>query len=344
LKKARLSKEKKKLIFLIGLIPLLPTWFWIVTNLGTYAAGRSWSAEALGEFLSYLVLGTVLVVVIYGLLALIAAIVANLAEQKGRNWQTFFILSLLFPIITWIAVALVSTDQSTLRDGTKTCPLCAEVVKQEAILCKHCGTDLSTYRSSSDTHNRLADNDKSFDPGRSSDSEVASPSKAFSNPKNRNSRNLVLVVAALAVVAGITIGSLATSSSQSANENSTGKGDALIEQGDDESQTTQQSSGNENWIPEGFELMGEDIAGKIANHQIDCIDCGGLSWEVVTRFGCSNGLEVEANFVDDQGTVVDTSKDTIPNLDPLEKGLVELFTFSQVPNLVVDLTEVNCYN
>jgi hypothetical protein len=344
LKKARLSKEKKQLIFFIGLIPLLPTWFWIVTNLGTYAAGRSWSAESFGEFLSYLVLGTVLVVVIYGLLALIAAIVANLAEQKGRHWQTFFILSLLFPIITWVSVALVSTDQSTLRDGTKTCPMCAEVVKQEAVLCKHCGTDLSTNRSYSDSQNLTADNNKTFTSGRRMELEAASPSIAISNPINRNSRRLVLVVAALAVVAGITIGSLATSSSESANENSTGKDNALIEEVDDELQTSQMTTENESWPPGGYELMGEDIAGKLIDHAIDCVDCGGLSWEVVSRFGCTNGLQVKANFVDDQGTVFDKHKDTIPNLDPLEKGIIEIYSYSKVPDLRIELTEVNCYN
>jgi len=143
LKNSKLSKERTKLVLAIGLIPLLPTLFWIITNVGTYAAEKGWSADATVEFLSYILFGTVFVILIYGALALIAIAVANLAEKKGRNWQTFFILSLIFPIITWIAAAAVSTDQSTLRDGMKTCPKCAEVVKQEAVLCKHCGTDFA---------------------------------------------------------------------------------------------------------------------------------------------------------------------------------------------------------
>jgi hypothetical protein len=143
LSNSKLSKDRIKIVFAIGLIPLLPTLFWIITNVGTYAAEKGWSGDAITEFLSYIVLGTVLVTVLYGLLAVIAIAVANLAERKGRNWQTFFILSLIFPIITWIAAAVVSTDQSTLRDGMKTCPKCAEVVKQEAVLCKHCGTDFA---------------------------------------------------------------------------------------------------------------------------------------------------------------------------------------------------------
>jgi hypothetical protein len=76
------------------------------------------------------------------LFASIAWFIANIAERKGRSWPTFFILSLLFPIVVWIIVAAISTDTSTLRSGTKKCPKCAEVVKEEAVLCKHCGSDL----------------------------------------------------------------------------------------------------------------------------------------------------------------------------------------------------------
>ena len=41
LKNSKLSKERAKLVLAIGLIPLLPTLFWIMTNVGTYAAEKS---------------------------------------------------------------------------------------------------------------------------------------------------------------------------------------------------------------------------------------------------------------------------------------------------------------
>lgn len=70
----------------------------------------------------------------------IAALIANQAQNKGRNWQSFFILSLFFPFIMWIVVSVMTTDQSQPTSGTKKCPKCAEYVKAEATLCKHCGS------------------------------------------------------------------------------------------------------------------------------------------------------------------------------------------------------------
>jgi cytochrome bd-type quinol oxidase subunit 1 len=72
----------------------------------------------------------------------IAALIANQAENKGRNWKSFFILSLFFPFIMWIVVSVMTTDQSQPISGTKKCPKCAEYVKKEATLCKHCGSEI----------------------------------------------------------------------------------------------------------------------------------------------------------------------------------------------------------
>jgi cytochrome bd-type quinol oxidase subunit 1 len=72
----------------------------------------------------------------------IAALIANQAENKGRNWKSFFVLSLFFPFIMWIVVSVMTTDQSQPVSGTKKCPKCAEYVKKEATLCKHCGSSI----------------------------------------------------------------------------------------------------------------------------------------------------------------------------------------------------------
>jgi hypothetical protein len=131
-------KNRIRIAVGIGLIPALPVFvFSLVSNL--YMLGTSYSI--LDAILGSLIL-TVLVALLYGLFASIAWFIANIAERKGRSWPTFFILSLLFPIVVWIIVAAISTDTSTLRSGTKKCPKCAEVVKEEAVLCKHCGSDL----------------------------------------------------------------------------------------------------------------------------------------------------------------------------------------------------------
>jgi hypothetical protein len=75
----------------------------------------------------------------------IAALIASVAVSKGRDWASFFVLSLFFPIIMWIVVSVMSVDtaRATTDVGLKKCPRCAELVKSEATLCKHCGTELS---------------------------------------------------------------------------------------------------------------------------------------------------------------------------------------------------------
>jgi hypothetical protein len=72
----------------------------------------------------------------------VASLIAKMAWKKGRSWNAFFALSLFFPVIAWIVAAVVSTDQATAMSGTKKCPKCAELIKQEATLCKHCGSEV----------------------------------------------------------------------------------------------------------------------------------------------------------------------------------------------------------
>ena len=83
-----------------------------------------------------------LVLVVYAILAVIANLIAKMAERKGRSWIVFFVFSLFFPLIALIVAAVISTDPATATVGTKKCPKCAEYVKAEATLCKHCGSTL----------------------------------------------------------------------------------------------------------------------------------------------------------------------------------------------------------
>lgn len=68
------------------------------------------------------------------------------ASSKGHNGVVFFFASLILsPLIgfIWALVLKDDSESSNIKSGAlKVCPMCAEIVKAEAIKCKHCGADL----------------------------------------------------------------------------------------------------------------------------------------------------------------------------------------------------------
>ena len=75
---------------------------------------------------------------------------AFLARSKGRSFFLWYILG----IISWAIAAIVliflpknqkGIDERMLKKGFRKCPACSELIKEEALLCKHCNTDLLKF-------------------------------------------------------------------------------------------------------------------------------------------------------------------------------------------------------
>ena len=81
---------------------------------------------------------------------LFSVIVGWFAHQKGRSGIAFFLIAIVIsPMIGLIVVLIIKPsdevmEQRMLLSGEgKTCPFCAEVVRSEAVTCKHCGKDIA---------------------------------------------------------------------------------------------------------------------------------------------------------------------------------------------------------
>lgn len=75
-----------------------------------------------------------------------AIVVAIIANSRGRDPGRWFALALLAsPLLAVILVmALGRIDPDAPTDDTHVrCPACAEWVRREAVVCKHCGGHLT---------------------------------------------------------------------------------------------------------------------------------------------------------------------------------------------------------
>lgn len=79
---------------------------------------------------------------------------AILASSKGRGGCGWFVIGTLFGPLGFLLVAFMPAlpkdeEEATIEtqaieqpSDERKCPFCAEMIKKEAIVCKHCGRDV----------------------------------------------------------------------------------------------------------------------------------------------------------------------------------------------------------
>lgn len=80
---------------------------------------------------------------------IIGIIPAFIAQNKGRSFVLWWIYGALLFIVALPHSLIMKSDikaleEKLLSEGMKKCPFCAEMVKEDAKVCRYCSRDLET--------------------------------------------------------------------------------------------------------------------------------------------------------------------------------------------------------
>lgn len=70
--------------------------------------------------------------------------VGMFASSRGRSGFGWFLISILFSPLVGFVFVLLAGDKKKEAEASSlvVCPFCAESIKSEAVVCKHCGKDV----------------------------------------------------------------------------------------------------------------------------------------------------------------------------------------------------------
>jgi hypothetical protein len=81
---------------------------------------------------------------------------AVVASSKGRSGFGWFILGVaLGPFALLMVGFMPKLEPEAVRVDTRKCPYCAEFIKPEAIVCKHCGRDVEPVQAEEEKPRRF---------------------------------------------------------------------------------------------------------------------------------------------------------------------------------------------